>query len=525
MYFQKKTGLESSRLPKSLFYSESSQIKLSGYSKPFQTTQANKPADTKLSFRDFIALVNPKYQFYSHLEKLIAILQRVADDEIKRLMIFMGPRHGKSETTSRLFTAYYLYRHPDRWVGLNSYADALASTLSRNARENFKTGGGAISPGVESVHHWETTAGGGMWAAGVGGPISGKGFHLGLIDDPLKNAEDAQSVTIQEKQKDWYRSTFGTREEPGAAIVIIQTRWNEADLSGWLLEQEKEDDEIAENWHIVSMEAIKGDTNVIFPATCTVEPDERQIGEALCPERYNIEKLRKIKRRLGAYFWGALYGQSPTPIAGGIFKRHQWRYWKPRNSVMPPVPVQLEDGSIIEIEAVEIPSTFEEQLQSWDCTFKDTKTSDYVAGQVWAREGANKYMLDYKKERLDINGTMAGIRYFTSKWPGAVAKLIEDKANGPAVIQMMHDFVTGMIAVNPRGGKLSRANAVAPEVESGNIYLPHPSLFIWVDEFINSCAGFPNMAHDDDVDAFTQAILGMSRFGSDELLEDLFRWN
>jgi predicted phage terminase large subunit-like protein len=273
------------------------------------------------------------------------------------------------------------------------------------------------------------------------------------------------------------------------------------------------------------MEAIKGESPMKFPATCTIEHDDRQVGEALCPERYNIEKLKKIKRRLGTYFWGALYDQSPTPIAGGIFKRYQWRYWKPRNSIMPPVPVQLEDGSIVEIEAVEIPASFEEQLQSWDCTFKDTKTSDFVAGQVWGREAANKYMLDYRKERLDINGTMAGIRYFSSKWPGAVAKLIEDKANGPAVIQMMHDFVTGMIAVEPRGGKLSRAHAVAPEVESGNIYLPHPSLFIWVDEFINSCAGFPNMAHDDDVDAFTQAILGMSRFGSDELLEDLFRWN
>lgn len=465
------------------------------------------PNDEKLSLRDFITLVSPKYQFYTHVENLISVLQKVADDELFRLMVFMPPRHSKSETVSRLFTAYYLYRHPDRWVGLNCYADALASTLSRNARENFKTGGGVISPGAESVHHWETTGGGGMWAAGVGGPITGKGFHLGLIDDPVKNAEDAQSATIREKQKDWYKSTFSTREEPGAAIVIIQTRWNEDDLSGWLLARETEDDEVAERWHIVSMEAIKSDVVQEFPSNCTVEHDSRQVGEALCPERYDVPKLRKIQRRLGSYYWNALYGQIPSPDEGGIFKKHWWRYWKPKGVKLPPVYVRLIDGALAEIPVVDLPDSFDAMAQSWDLAFKDTKTSDFVAGQVWGRAEANKYLLDYRKERADISETMKMIEAMTIKWPRVIAKLVEDKANGPAVITMLKSKITGLIAVDPRGGKISRAYAVQPEVEAGNVFLPHPLLYLWVQDFITSCAGFPNLAHDDDVDCFTQALI------------------
>lgn len=430
-------------------------------------------------------------------------------------MVFMPPRHSKSETVSRLFTAYYLYRHPERWVGLCSYGAGLAYTLSRNARENYRSAGGAL--GAEGVENWETDRGGGMWAAGVGGVATGKGFHLGVIDDPVKNAEEAQSETIRERHKDWYKSTFSTREEPNGTVIVIQTRWNEGDLSGWLLSQEQQDDEAPEHWHIVCMEAIKGTKSVDFPPTCTVEPDDREPGEALCPERYPVEKLQKVRHRIGSYFWGALYGQNPSPDEGGIFKRHWWRYWKPPGVRLPPVYVKLVDGTLQEIEAIDLPDSFSEQLQSWDCAFKDTKTSDFVAGQVWARSGANRFLLDYYKERADINGTIKAIEGFTNKWPRADAKLIEDKANGPAVISMLRDKIPGLIAVEPEGGKVSRANASAPAVESHNVYLPHPALYPWVDDFIDSCAGFPNMAHDDDVDAFTQVMIRWRWFESEQV--------
>lgn len=472
--------------------------------------KAAKSKVKPLSFREFIRLVNPKYQFYRHLEKLINVLQRVADGEISRLMVYMPPRHGKSETVSRLFTAYYLYRYPERWVGINSYADALATTLSRNARENYTSIGGELNPSAASMHHWETTGGGGLWAAGVGGPITGKGFHLGVIDDPVKNAEEAQSTTIQQRHIDWYQSTFSTREEPGAAIVLVQTRWNDGDLSGWLQSQESTEDDgedMAEHWHIVLMPAIAEHTTKKIPVTCTLESDYRKPGEALCPERYSAEKLQKIKRRIGTYYWNALYQQDPMPSDGDIFKRHWWRYWQPAGMTLPAVKIKMADGSIAEIEAVDLPTEFDEQMQSWDLAFKDTKSSDFVAGQTWARVGVSKYMLDYFKERADINATIKAIAAMSVKWPEAYAKLIEDKANGPAVISLLHGKIDGLIAVNPQGGKVARAHAASPSVESHNVYLPHPALYSWVDGFIENCAGFPNVTHDDDVDSFTQAMI------------------
>jgi predicted phage terminase large subunit-like protein len=333
---------------------------------------------------------------------------------------------------------------------------------------------------------------------------------------PEDQQMEAMSALIRERHKDWYRSTFGTREEPGAAIVVVQTRWNADDLSGWLLTQELGEDDLPERWHIVCMPAIKEYKQTDFPATCTVEPDERLPGEALCPERYDLPKLGKLKRRVGTRYWNALYQQSPAPDEGHIFKRQHWRYWQPRGVTLPAVTVRLADGSVIEIAPVELPATFDQMLQSWDLAFKDTKGSDFVAGQVWARAAADKFLLDYCKDRLGIVASMERIAHFRLKWPRATGILVEDKANGPAVIEMLQGKIEGLIAVEPEGGKVSRAYAAQPEVEAGNVYLPHPALFPWVSEFIDSCAGFPNAANDDDVDAFTQVLTRM-RQGADEV--------
>src|SRR5262245_1909160 len=185
--------------------------------KPFAFSKDSRTTATAASFRDFIAAVHPRYVVYAHCTRLIAALQRVADGELNRLMVFMPPRHGKSETVSRLFPAYYLLRHPRHFVGLASYGADLAYTLSRAARDFYGAGGGALHQAARAVRHWETASGGGLWAAGVSGPMTGKGFHLGIIDDPLKDAEEAASSTIRNKQKDWYSSTFSTRMEPSAA--------------------------------------------------------------------------------------------------------------------------------------------------------------------------------------------------------------------------------------------------------------------------------------------------------------------
>lgn len=467
------------------------------------------------SLLDFTTYTMPDYEVNWHHKVMCEYLDKFARLEIKRLMIFAPPRYGKSEIVSRRLPAYILGRNPDAPIITASYGADLARRMNRDVQriidsdayrlvfpetrlngKNIKT----IADGswLRNSEEFEVVEYNGYYrGAGVGGAITGMGMKWGIIDDPFKNRQDANSATIRQGVWEWYTSTFRTRLAPGGGILITVTRWHENGLEARLLDLAKNNPK-ADQWVVLSFPAIAEDP--------VAEYDPREVGQPLWPGRYSPDELEATRIASGSYDWDSLYQQNPTPTSGGIFKRHHWRYWKPRGSNLLPVPVRTPEGEIVQIEAVDLPDSFDDMLQSWDCTFKDNSTSDFVAGQVWGKKQANKYLLDYKKERMDIIGTMAAIQYMAAKWPRAHAKLIEDKANGPAVIQMLRPKIDGLIAVEPNGGKVVRANAAAPSVESGNVYLPHPSLYGWVDEFIASCAGFPNAAHDDDVDAFTQAM-------------------
>jgi predicted phage terminase large subunit-like protein len=238
------------------------------------------------------------------------------------------------------------------------------------------------------------------------------------------------------------------------------------------------------------------------------DPLGRERGEALCPDRYDVAALEDRRATLGSYSFEALYQQRPAPPEGGTFKRHWWNYWQYPGQNLPPVPVKLPSGAIELREAVELPP-LEDEIQSWDMSFKDKKGSDFVCGQVWGKRGADRFLKAQKKDRLAFTATCAAVREMTAAHPKAHTKLVEDKANGTAVIDTLRHEIPGMIAVEPEGGKESRANAVSPQVEAGNVYLPHPAQSPWVHELINSAAAFPNGAHDDDVDAMTQALIRM----------------
>lgn len=447
-----------------------------------QTTEADATV-AHVSFRAFIERVNPGLRFYTHVGRLIAVLQRVADDELDRLMVFLPPRHTKSELVSRLFTAYYLYRHPERWVGLNSYGADLAYSLSRNSRDNYQRFGGAVRGDAAAVKQWETGGGGGLWAAGVGGPITGKGFHLGIIDDPVKNAEEASSPTIQERHRDWYSSTFYTRGEPGNAIIVIQTRWNEADLSGWLLSQENDDE--PERWHIVNLPAIAEDDPQTFPPTCTVERDFRQAGAALCPERYDIGKLAKLQRRVGDYFWSALYQQRPTPLEGGLFKRQ----WFPA------------------VRALPVGCRF---VRYWDKA-ATPGGGDYTVGALWARSPDDRFIcVDVVRGQWSPGEREAVIRQTAEldrTTYGNVA-IRGEQEPGSSGVESAQNTVRGLIGFNAKfervtGDKLTRAMPLAAQAEAGNVSILAGA---WNAAFIDELCMFPNGRHDDQVDASSGAF-------------------
>lgn len=217
--------------------------------------------------------------------------------------------------------------------------------------------------------------------------------------------------------------------------------------------------------------------------------------------------MESLKRSLGRYAAAGQFQQRPSPAGGGIFKRHWFRYFQPRGMNLPPVVVRMPDGTLTSIPAIDAPHRADEQIQSWDCAFKDLETSDYVVGQVWGRVGSLYFLGHQVRARMDFPATVNAVREVSANWPGTVAKLIEDRANGSAVIQMLLHEIPGILPVNPSGGKIARAAAVSPLIEAGNVYLPHPWYATWVNDFIEECAAFPNGAHDDQVDAMTQALL------------------
>lgn len=433
------------------------------------------------TLKEFVTEINPRYRWYRHCEVAAEVLQAIVDGQITRAMFFEPPRHGKTQLVSRSAPAYYEARHPERWTGLTSYEATLAQDLSRSCRDAFQRVGGRIRTDSSAVNLWQTADGGGMWAAGVGGPLTGKGGHLLIIDDPIKNDEEAKSETIRAKHRSWYDSTFSTRLEPGGSILVVQTRWNEDDLSGYLLAKEELE---PEGWTILNLPARAEDKARVFPVTCSVVPDWRKPGEPLCPERFGDEALRKIERRVGGYWWGALYQQRPSPLEGGLFQRNWWRYYQH--------PVKPEDCSFV--------------CQSWDMTFKESKDTDYVVGSVWGIIGPNFYLLDQVRAQMDFPTTLDAVRALSAKWPTAVIKYVEEKANGAAAIAMLQRTLPGLVAINPNGGKESRAAGVSPLVKAGNVFLPSPLIAPWITEFVEECAAFPNAAKDDQVDSMTQAL-------------------
>lgn len=474
--------------------------------------QSKASVQTPLSFREFVGRANPKYIWFRHCEVLADVLQKVADGTIKRLMVFMPPRHGKSEEVSRLFSAYFLYRFPNRWVGLNSYGADLAYTLSRAARENFTRAGGKVKDDAAAVKHWETEHGGGFWAAGVGGPITGKGWHLGIIDDPLKNAEEAGSATIREKQQEWYGSTFYTREEPDGegdpdgALIVIQTRWNSEDLSGWLLQQEQgEDDDDPERWHIVSFEAIKEAETQQFPSTCTVEPDWRQPGEALCPERRPVSKLRKIARRIGAYFFAALFQQNPQPAEGNKFKRQWFRYWRQEDDLY-----RLMDAAGNVVRTVRAKDC--RRFGTVDLAVSLKTSADYTVIGAWAvTPDSDLILLDLLRDRMEEPDIIKQARAFFVRHDLAYLAV---EANGTqlGIVQTMRR-VEGMPirGIVNSTDKISRASTAIVRCESGQVYFPQGAS--WLGPYENELLSFPKGAHDDMVDVTSLAANDVFAYG------------
>ncbi len=442
-----------------------------------------------------------------HIEAIVDHLEAISYGNIRKLLINVPPRHMKSLLVSVFWPAWEWIRWPERRWLYSSYAATLSIRDSVKCRRLIESSWYqslwgdrfALTSDQNTKGRFDNDRSGYRLSTSVGGAVTGEGGDRVVCDDP-HNVQEAESDSIRTGTVEWFDVVMSTRvnDPRTSAMAVIMQRCHQLDLSGHLLEQ-------GGGWVHLCLPA-EYDGSTLFTVIGFADP-RKQLGELLWQERFGEVEIADLKRSLGSYAAAGQLQQRPSPAGGGIFKRHWFRYFQPRGGNYPPVIVRMPDGSQRAIEAIETPYWVDDQMQSWDCTFKDLDTSDYVVGQVWGRVGSIFLLGDQVRARMDFPTTVQAVRDVSQKWPKTFAKLIEDKANGSAVIQMLAHEIPGLLPVNPQGGKIARASAVSPLIEAGNVYLPHPAWQPWVHDFIEECAVFPNGAHDDQVDAMTQALL------------------
>ena len=466
------------------------------------------------SLRDFVHaawhMVEPGREFKDnwHIGAICEHLQAVSEGEITRLVINVPPACMKSLLVCVFWPAWEWTLRPEiKWI-YASYAASLSRRDSLRARRIMESDWYQQRWGHmfrRKEDEWTATRyvnnqGGVRLSTSVGGWVTGDHADRQVVDDPLKPAEVTGSLKVSrgalEKCWNWWSETMATRlvDFERSARVIIMQRLHEGDLAGRVLQEDGYE-------HLcLPMEYEKADriTSIGF------EDPRIETDELLWPNRFNEAAVAKLKADLGSRGAAAQLQQRPAPRAGAIFKRHWWKYY------------YLPGYENLRAEDCILLPRITRELMAWDCAFKGTDISDFVVGQVWgADQGQRYFLLDQFRDRVGFAETIRAVESLATKHPAATAKLVEDAANGPAVVDALKHRFGGLQLVSAAGGKESRANAIEPLVEAGSVYLPHPTMCPWVNDFIEELAVFPAGAHDDQVDAFTHA-LGRLHLGGPE---------
>ena len=427
----------------------------------------------------YCSLMQPGFIEARHVKRIVEKLEAVERGDIKRLMICMPPRSGKSFVISKSFPSWYLGRNPTKFVIHTAYGQELAEDYGREVRNQLIDPAYAdvfptvrISDDSASIRRFHTNQGGVYFAVGAGSAIAGRGANLMVIDDPVKDAADADSELQRRNLQTWYRSVAYTRLMPGGAIVLVSTRWHEDDLCGWLLANQEEGE-----WDLLNLPAIAEEGDALGRAE----------GEALWPEFFPLEVLEKTKKNVGPRAWSALYQQRPAAADGNIFKRPWFQVWdKPA------------------------PPACEYVIQSYDTSYgSKSDAGDYSAIQTWGifrNNGQyNAILLQALNERLPYPDLRREAhRLYKKHNPDIV--IIEAKASGQSLISdLRRSGVLNIVPFNPERDKVTRAHSVAPLLESGCVWVPQDKF--WAEEVVNQATAFPTGRHDDQVDAMTQALL------------------
>lgn len=450
--------------------------------------EAKSREKAQLHFLDFVKQVWPAFIAGRHHAIMADAFERVANGELKRLIVNMPPRHTKSEFASYLFPAWFLGKFPEKKVIQTAHTAELAVNFGRKVRNLanspdytsiFKET--ELSADSKAAGRWGTSKGGDYFAIGVGGAVTGKGADVLIIDDPHSEQEAAMGAynpEVYDKVYEWYTSGPRQRLQPGGAIIIVMTRWSVRDLTGQIIKKSAER-EGSDEWEVIE-----------FPA---IMPS----GQPLWPEFWPLPQLEALKAELPVSKWQAQYQQDPTSEEGALIKREWWKEWeKPE------------------------PPSCEAIIQSWDTAFLKTQRSDYSACTTWGvfyhpnddgKDVPNLILLDSFKDKLEFPDLKRAAYEHYWEWePDQM--IVEKKASGAPLIFELRAMGIPVTEFTPSRGqdKIARVNAVTDLFASGVVWAPATR---WADELIEECAAFPSGDHDDLVDSMTQALLRFRQGG------------
>ena len=466
-----------------------------------------KVVKARNNYEDYLKLVYPDYintKFHHFLAMLCqTIVQRVEkanspdatfEDKQRgriKILISVPPQHGKTQTITNTLPSWYIGRNPTRSAILTAYNAEMGEKFNDSNRQKIRDFGKdvfgvTISGSQDNKGLFELKSGGSCMGVGIQGGITGNGGDIIIVDDPYKNGLEANSPATRKLIEDMFRDSVLTRlRGNGNALIVIHTRWHEADLCGVF---GKED-----GWTVINI-----------PCICENErtdPLHRKVGETLCPELgFDAQKIMEIRKNIGEKLFQALYQGHPCIDGGEIITREMIKFYT--KATLPP--------------------NFEEMTMSCDLSFGGIKsTNDPCAIQIWGRVGANHYLIKRIKKRYTFNEMCNTIKLLSSNYPQARRKIVEKKANGQAVIDSLNSVIGGFEAFDPKMvDKVGRANAITPLMSSGNVFFPDKSIDSTIDEMVEEMLMFPNGEHDDEVDAMTQYLNSYSYTYSGKILTD-----
>ena len=455
-----------------------------------ETFAALKKEKAERSLSEFIAqawkVIEPGTTYVDnwHIDLISEYLQAVDISEILRLIINIPPRFMKSIQTTVCYPAWTWTKKPEKRFVKVSYSDSLSrkhNVLCRdiikspwyqsNWHDRFK-----IKDDVDRQNEFKNDLHGMMYSTSVGGSLTGEGGDVIIVDDP-QNPLMANSATEREASIAFFRNTLQTRlnDPKKGAIIIIMQRLHENDLTGYVLSEE------LGYTHLCLPAEAEERTVVHFPISKKIIV--REEGDILNPERFDKKILADLKRSMGSAQYAGQFQQTPAPAEGIIFKRE----WMGNFFTQAPHQTNL--------------------IQTWDMPFTKSEGSAKCAGLVMGRTGADIFIHDLVNDKMEFTESVAAVKTVTGKWPKARAKVIENKANGQAIVSYLRKSIPGLVEFNPRGSKEERAMSITPYFEAGNVYFPDPATHPWVHDLINDLLIFPKGTYKDTVDALVQGIL------------------